>query len=211
MGDIVQLPEGDATLRVDLHGSAPIERVDIFNGLEHLETLRPYGPDDLGNRIRVIWEGAEYRGRFRQVIWDGTAEFSENKILRYTPINFFNRDKTLDQAGDNRLEWRALTTGNLGGFDAWVADAYGGTLAIDTRLVKAGVPLEEIGLEDEEFDAGALGRGMRIFRLPEDNPHRRMTFERRIAIRPDGDNPIYVRITQEDGFLAWSSPIYVYR
>jgi hypothetical protein len=211
MGDIVHLPDGAVTLKVDMIGSAPIERVDIFNGLDHLETLRPYAQEDLGNRIRVIWEGAEYRGRFRQVIWDGTAEFSENRVLRYEPINFYNLDKTLDQIGDNQLQWRALTTGNLGGFDVWLEDAYGGTMAIDTRLVKAGVPLEDIGFEDEEFDVGALGRKLRIFRLPESNPHRAMSFERQIAIQPDRDNPIFVRVTQEDGFVIWSSPIYFFR
>ena len=211
MGDIVHLPEGGVTLKVDMIGSAPIERVDIFNGLDHLETLRPYTQEDLGSRIRVIWEGAEYRGRFRQVIWDGTAEFSENRIRRVEPINFFNLDKTLDKVGDNRLQWRALTTGNLGGFDAWLEDAYGGTMAIDTRLVKAGVPLEDIGYEDEVFDAGALGRKLRIFRLPDDNPHRAMTFERQIAIERDRDNPVFVRVTQEDGFVIWSSPIYFFR
>jgi hypothetical protein len=211
MGDIVHLPRGDVVLKVDLHGSAPIERLDLFNGLEHLETIRPYSPDDLGNRIRVIWEGAEYRGRFRQVIWDGSAEFSENSVLSATPINFFNLDKTLDRVGDNRLEWRALTTGNYGGFDAWVKDAYGGTLALDTRLVKAGVPLEEIGYDDEVFDVGALGRKVRIFRLPEENTHHTMMVERRIRVPDTGDNPIYVRITQEDGHQIWSSPIYLYR
>jgi len=165
----------------------------------------------LGARIRVIWEGAEYRGRFRQVIWDGSAEFSENEVLRTEKINFFNLDKDLRQVSDNRLEWRALTTGNYGGFDAWVKDAYGGTLAIDTRLVKAGVPLEDIGFEDEIFDAGALGRAIRIFRLPDENPHYTMDFEREIAIEAGRDNPLFVRITQEDGFHIWSSPIYFFR
>lgn len=211
MGDIVRLPEGDVTLKVDLHGSAPIERLDLFNGLEHLETIRPYDVEDLGNRIRVIWEGAEYRGRFRQVIWDGSAEFSENRVLRTRKINFFNLDKDLKQIGDNRLEWQALTTGNFGGFDAWVEDAYAGTLAIDTRLVKAGIPLEDIGYEDEVFDAAALGRKLRVFRLPAENPHYTMTVERRIHLRPEGDNPLFVRITQEDGFQIWSSPIYLFR
>ena len=211
MGDIVHLPEGDVTLKVKMHASAPIERVDIFNGLQHLETLRPYTAEDLGARIRVIWEGAEYRGRFRQVIWDGSAEFSENEVLRTEKINFFNLDKDLRQVSDNRLEWRALTTGNYGGFDAWVKDAYGGTLAIDTRLVKAGVPLEDIGFEDEIFDAGALGRAIRIFRLPDENPHYTMDFEREIAIEAGRDNPLFVRITQEDGFHIWSSPIYFFR
>jgi len=117
----------------------------------------------------------------------------------------------LDQVAESELSWRALTTGNLGGFDAWLADPYAGTLKLETAPVKCGVPLEEIGLEDETVEAGALDRRVRIFRLPEDNPHRRMALERRIALRPEGDNPLYVRVTQEDGHLAWSSPIYVYR
>jgi len=211
MGDIVHLPEGGVTLHIEVLGSAPIERLDVFNGLEHLETIRPYGADKLGNRIRVVWEGAEYRGRFRQVIWDGTATLSGNRFLDARPIDFFNRDKTLDKVSETELEWRALTTGNLGGFDAWLADAYAGTLKLETAPVKCGVPIEEIGIEDETIEAGALGRRVRIFRLPEENPHRRMTAERKIALRPEGDNPLYVRVTQEDGHQAWSSPIYVYR
>ena len=211
MGDIVHLPVGGVTLDVAVSGSAPIERIDVFNGLVHLETLRPYGPDELGNRIRVVWEGAEYRGRFRQVIWDGTATLSDNRILDARPINFFNRDKTLERVGDNGLAWRALTTGNLGGFDAWLADPYAGTLKLETPLVKCGVPVEEIGLDDEVIEAGGLERRVRIFRLPEANPHRQMSFEVPIDLEAEGDNPIFVRVTQEDGHIAWSSPIYLFR
>jgi hypothetical protein len=168
--------------------------------------------DDLGNRIRVIWEGAEYRGRFRQVIWDGTATLSDNRIADAAPINFFNRDKTLDRIGDSGLEWRALTTGNIGGFDMWVDDPYGGTLKIETPLVKCGVPLEEIGLEDEIFDrSGVLPRYLKIFRLPAENAHRALKFSRRIGLRADADNPLFIRLTQEDGTLAWTSPIYLIR
>ena len=47
MGDIVHLPEGGVTLHIEVLGSAPIERLDVFNGLEHLETIRPYGADKL--------------------------------------------------------------------------------------------------------------------------------------------------------------------
>jgi len=212
MGDIVPLPSGSAQLRVDITAAAPIERVDIFNGLEHVETLRPYAKEELGARIRVVWEGAEYRGRFRQVIWDGTAHLSGNSIVDARPINFFNRDKTLERTSDNALAWRALTTGNIGGFDLWLADAYDGTLKIETPLVKCGIPLEDIGLEDEVFDeSGLLPRYLKVFRLPEKNPHRTFRFTRPIALRGEGDNPIFIRLTQEDGTLAWTSPIYIYR
>lgn len=212
MGDIVHLPSGEAELSIDILAASPIERVDLFNGLDLVETIRPYGPDQLGNRIRVMWEGAEYRGRFRQVIWDGTAHLSDNRILDARPFNFFNRDKSLDRAGDTGLAWKALTTGNIGGFDIWVEDAYGGTLKIETPLVSCGVPLEEIGYDDEVFDkSGILPRYLKLFRLPAENPHRAMRFKRRVTLRETGDNPLFIRLTQEDGTLAWTSPIYVFR
>ncbi len=212
MGDIVHTTAREATLHVDVLAAAPVERIDLFNGLEHLETLRPYTADDLGNRVRVVWEGAEYRGRFRQVIWDGHATLSGNRILRAAPINFFNRDKALEQVSDARLEWRALTTGNIGGFDLWLEDPYAGTLKLETPLVTCGVPLEEIGYEDEIVDAsGVLPRHVRLFRLPADNPHRAMRFARTVKLHGDRDNALYLRLTQEDGVLAWTSPVYLFR
>jgi len=56
MGDIVHLPGGEVELAIDILAAAPIERVDLFNGLEPIETIRPYGPDrqphprDVGRR-----------------------------------------------------------------------------------------------------------------------------------------------------------------
>jgi len=180
--------------------------------LNLIETIRPYAKEDLGTRIRVVWEGAEYRGRFRQVIWDGSAFLSENEIISASPINFFNKDKTLNQPSPFELNWRALTTGNIGGFDMVLADPYSGTLKIETPLIKAGVPLEDIGFEDEVFDnSGVLPRYLRLFRLPTINPHQSLQFERSISLQPQGDNPIFVRVTLEDGTLCWTSPIYVYR
>ncbi len=211
MGDIVQLPSGGAVLKINVTGSAPIERVDIFNGLEHLATHRPYAENDLGNRIRVVWEGAEYRGRFREVIWDGAAEISGNRIVRAAPINFFNADKTLEQASDSALQWKALTTGNFGGFDAWLEEGMSGSIDIQTPVVSERIDIGSIGFEDLVFDAGKLGRKLRLFRLPDDNPHVQMSVEQDILLRGKGDNPLYVRVTQEDGNQAWSSPIYIFR
>jgi hypothetical protein len=36
-----------------------------------------------------------------------------------------------------------------------------------------------------------------------------MRFEQPVRLRTGVDNPLYVRLTQEDGHQAWSSPIYV--
>ncbi|MEQ8257504.1 MAG: hypothetical protein RH980_15775 [Roseovarius confluentis] len=211
MGDIVHLPSGEMELFVSIETTAPIERVDIFNGLELAETVRPYGKDDLGRRIRVHWEGAEYRGRFREVIWDGSADVSGNAVTDATPLNFLNRDKSLGVDG-NSLSWKALTTGNYGGFDISLADEDSGSLKLQTPLVSFEQKIAEIGLEDTIYDvSGELPRFVKVFRLPDENSHRALSFARKIMLKDDGDNPIYIRLTQEDGTRAWTSPIYVYR
>ena len=79
------------------------------------------------------------------------------------------------------------------------------------RWSKPRSAIADIGLEDLTFEAGGIGRRIRVFRLPDDNPHRRLRLSRRIRSRPIGDNALYVCLTQEDGHLAWSSPIYVFR
>jgi hypothetical protein len=50
-----------------------------------------------------------------------------------------------------------------------------------------------------------------VFRLPDENPHRQLRLSRRIPLKSTGDNALYVCLTQEDGHLVWSSPIYVFR
>ena len=211
MGDIVQSPDAAVEFTIEAQASAPIERVEIRNGLEVLETWRPYDEAALGRRIRVIWEGSEYRGRGRQTIWDGGCTLEGNSFERFVPINMWNLDRKIEQTGPGALSWTALTTGGFGGFDAWLTDPRAGTLRIDTPLVKCEIAVADIGREDMVFDAGGIRRRIRIFRLPDENPYREVKLSRRIALKPAGDNALYVCLTQEDGHLIWSSPIYVFR
>jgi uncharacterized protein DUF3604 len=211
MGDIVQSDADTVELTIEAHASAPIERLEIRNGLDVLETWRPFDDAALGRRIRVIWEGSEYRGRGRQTVWDGGCTLEGNSVVRFSPINMWNLDKKIVQTAPGKLGWTALTTGGFGGFDAWLADGRSGTLRIDTPLVKCEVPIADIGREDLVFNAGGIGRAIRLFRLPDDNTERRLRLTRRIKLKAQGDNALYVRLTQEDGHLIWSSPIYVFR
>ncbi len=211
MGDILRSHAREVTFTVEAVASAPIERIEIRNGLKTLETFRPFDEKSLGRRIRVIWEGSEYRGRGRQTVWDGSCTLAGNTFERVAPINFWNLDKKLEQVAPGELRWAALTTGGFGGFDAWLADPEAGTLKIDTALVKTEIKVADIGINDRVFANGGIQRRIRVFRMPDANPHRRAQLERRITLTGQGDNALYVCITQEDGHLIWSSPIYIFR
>jgi hypothetical protein len=211
MGDILRCGDAALTLQINAIGSAPIERIDIRNGLQTLETFRPYGRDELGRRICVVWEGSEYRGRGRETIWDGSATLTDNQFEKVEAINRYNIDRRFELTQPNRLEWSALTTGGHGGFYATLAEQNTGSLIIETELVKQEIPVSDITYEDTVFEAGGLGRRIRVFRLPNENQHQCVKIERRITLLKNRDNAIYIRVIQEDGHVIWSSPIYVFR
>lgn len=209
MGDIVGSNAHQVDFKFECHASAPIERIEIRNGLTTLETYRPYTADALGNRIRIIWEGSEYRGRGRETNWDGSATITDNTFTNFKPINHYNLDKKFERVTENRIEWQALTTGGFGGIDTVLEFADQGVLTIDTKLVKFTIPINSIGMDDLVFDAGGINRRIRVFRMPDSNPCQEAQISRRIDINAGQDNALHVCITQEDGHLIWSSPIYI--
>ena len=211
MGDILKTDDEACSVEVEALCAAPIERIELRNGLETVETYRPYGAADLGRRIRVLWEGSEYRGRGRETIWDGHAELRGNQFERINPINRYNIDKQFEQTGPGRVEWAALTTGGFGGFDAWLAHPDAGDLRIETELAQLTVPIAEIGRDDLVQEAGGIGRRLRVFRLPDANPHTHVRWRHRANLAAGRDNGLYICLTQEDGHLVWSSPIYLFR
>ena len=210
MGDIVRVSGDKVTLRVEASAQNPIERIEIRNGMEVLETVRGFSVDDLGERIRVVWSGAEYRGRGRETNWKGRASFGGASIRRLAKINAWNLERKLEQHGRDTVVFDAITTGNFGGFDAWL-DGEGGDLHVVTNLGEMRVPLSEVGMEDVTMEAGGLERKIRAFRLPKENPHRMISTEIDVPLNVTGDNPLWVCVTTEDGFQAWSSPIYAFR
>ncbi|MCS5555202.1 MAG: DUF3604 domain-containing protein, partial [Arenicellales bacterium] len=210
MGDIVQTSESEALLKVHVLAHSPIERVEIRNGTEVLETFRPYSSNDLGSRIRVIWSGAEYRGRGRQSSWAGRAVFKDCRIERMAKINAWNHERRLERCSKDTVEWDAITTGNIGGFDVWLEEGKESELNLTCNRGEIQVPLNSIGFEDTVLEAGGLERRLRVFRLPSKNTHREVQHHLLIPLKPNGDNPLWICVTTEDGFQAWSSPVFVF-
>jgi len=211
MGDIVATADRAVTLEVEVAARAPIERIEVRNGAGVLHSLRPHDASQLGNRLRVIWSGAEYRGRGREARWKGSLVFAGAQITRFKAINAFNPERQPVQQGSDTILFDAITTGNFGGVDVWLKDADAkGLFVATTNHGTMVVPLEEIGVQDKVMQAGGLDRKLRVFRLPDHTDTRTMTASVRVPLNPVGDNPIWVCATTEDGFQAWSSPIYIF-
>ena len=210
MGDIARIEADAVEFEVHVLSPTPIHRVEIRNGLELLEIVHPYAEDELGDRVQITFEGAEFRGRAPRTVWDGEAAFSDARIREARPISFALKSKSFTRDGERTLRWTNITTGDVVGFEAWLEDGRAGTLRVTTPQGREEVALADLGLGERVFDYGKLDRRMRIFRLPEENSHKALQLRRQIRLRPHGDNPLYVCLTLEDGQQAWSSPIYLF-
>ena len=210
MGDILEVQDGQATLTVRVAGTNAIDNIEVRNGLDIIKTIRPYKKEDLGSRIKVVWSGAEVRGRDRMTLWDGQLKVSGNKIKRFTPINFWNPQQPLEQGSKNQLHWKSITTGGVTGAIIELQDTAAGTLEINTLQKNCKCKVKSIGLLPKTCKAGGLNKQIQIYRLPmKTQASKEFEFTVPLSKLQPGDNPVYIRMTQEDGHMAWSSPIYL--
>ncbi len=167
MGDIIRPGGAAMTLAVEAIGTAPLERIDVLHGARVVQTARPYSAADLGRRVRVVWQGAEYRGRGRETVWQGNLAVEGNRIARFAPVNFLNPERRIDEvAPGSALAWTSVTTGNLAGIDLWLDEARAGVLRIKTNVVSGDVDLGALADGTVAFDGGGLGRTLSVYRLP---------------------------------------------
>ena len=179
MGDIASTASSFARLRFDVATHSPILCIDILNGARVVASLPGYRSDASDTRLRVLFHGAEYRGRGRQTRWQGRARFDGGVIRTFSTVCAWNHERPLHHHGDSEVVFDVLTTGNFVGFDA-ALETWSGRLALDAGHVDITMPLQEIGEEPLVIDAGGLERHVSLTRLPghaghdaDDADHRR--------------------------------------
>ena len=208
--DIIRPGSAPMRLAAEVIGAAPIERLDALHGAKVVQTARPFTTADLGRRVRVTWQGAEYRGRGRETMWRGKLTLANNRFASFASLNFLNPERKVEEtSAGTALTWTSVTTGNLAGMDLWLETSRRGTLALDTNVVSGEVDLTTLADGTATFDGGGLDRRISVYRLPEQDWSRHLAVDH-VATFPGGaDVPVYVRVTQSDGHQAWSSPIYL--
>jgi hypothetical protein len=210
MGDIIRPAGAVMKLSAEVIGTAPVERVDVLHGTQVVHSVRPFAASDLGRRVRVLWQGAEYRGRGRETIWQGKLTLTGNRIARFAPVNFLNPERKIaETAPGTALTWSSVTTGNLAGVDLWLDQAQTGMLKIETNVVSGDIDLATLADNVVAYDGAGLGRRLSVYRLPDADWSRRVALEHSVAHGGSADLPVYIRVTQADGNQAWTSPIYL--
>jgi hypothetical protein len=208
MGDIVTCDGDSVVVSFALETASPIEKVEVRNAGEVIETLRPYGPEKLGGRIHVLMSGAERCGKGSRARWKGTARVTGATIRGFTPIAAWNSELPCALDDDGTIRFEARTAGNMMGFALHLDETPDARLVMETGNGPVDLALAGLGYGETIVPQGGLARRVRVVRLPDDNPHVSFAASVTVPLTRGRDNPLWICVTTEDGHQAWSSPVY---
>jgi hypothetical protein len=207
---------GPVEFAVEAAGTAGIERVELFRGLESVYRHSgqaagpPPQPGGALNGIKVIWSGAENMQRNRSTVWNGGLTVSGGRIRGARGYRFdYPTEGILDWDG-NRVTWQSRTAGDEDGVILDIEGLDGATLSFDTGPARFSVALRQVTGEDWVHAAGGLDRRV-VLRRVAGHYLRDLGFTWTDRQVPSGTSAYWVRLLQEDGAVAWSSPIFVTR
>ena len=221
------------TISVKVLGTGPIERVELFRGLDLIHT-EELAREPSGDRVRVTWEGASRRTSYSGVVWDGSVRLDGGSVSAVRKIRFDSPRSEVTESDEDHVRWHSWTCGYRSGL---VLDVDGGAATVVTAAMSSeaisgarygghgesapqrmslapadGVhirtTLGALASGPRKIDLGVLDRKFTLELAPEPGPER-AEFEFTDESPQPGINPYWVRVTQSDMEMAWTSPVFV--
>jgi len=203
MGGTVTV-DGTPEVETSVAGTAPLARIELFRGAEKVAE-RAF---DTGERaVEIRWSGARSRTRHKVQDWSGGLSVDHGCIDGIEEFGFDHPEQGVTHRTNTSVRWDGATSGNYQGIRVQFASPDDATVSVSTEPVSAEFALGELD-GDREIDAGHLDRKLEIREVGV--PTRKcqdVTFVDETATA--GTHPYFVRVTQVDGEMAWSSPIQV--
>ena len=219
-------------VRIGVEGTAPLERIEVYRGLELVHTEHLSGPP-LGSRVRVLWDGASRMSSYSGVVWDGYVDVGDGEIGDVTPIRFDSPRSRFERLGQSRIGVAGWSCGYPSGvvIDLPKQTESAITVVLDSRLVigelfglhgerpprriafadgdalRVSATLEQLADRAARVDLGHLNGSVTLELAPTPATDRAELTMVDDGVRP-GVNPYWVKVVQQDLEMAWISPVF---
>ncbi len=197
---------GPPRIRVSVHATGPLERIDLFRGMECIHTEQIARPAD-GHQLRVLFAGARVRGRSRSTRWDGELQLTDVFLRQVQPVALIDNRDRITQTANNGLTWDISTAGDARGF---VLDLGGatGSLQVTTGPATFSLPVSGVLNTATTIDAGGLGQRVEVEPAPASDGPWDASFEFDDPQPNPGLNAYWIRVVQVNQEKAWGSPVW---
>jgi hypothetical protein len=196
--------DGPPEVAVTVKGTAPLNRIDLFRGSDRVDT---HGFDTDEQFLEFTWSGARSNTRHKVQDWSGGLSMDRGRIRAIEEFGFDHPEQGITHRTNTTLRWDGATAGNYQGVRVQFDAPRDATVSFATDPVDTTFTLDDID-EGLAVDAGYLEQQLQVRRVgtfSEREAEVTLTDQKVDA----GSHPYYVRVTQSDGEMAWSSPIFV--
>jgi len=211
MGSVVEV-DGDTVARATVKAASPVESLTLLRGPEPVVVVHPPPFDNVASsrRIRLRWQGARIRGRGRRVTWSGVICTEGTRIEEARTFAFDSAADGITAQRDHEVRFRSQTTGDADGIDLLLDQSQRGRVVLDSPVGRFQVALEELALE-RSWSLGGMDMRVTIQRYPELVTETELSLSTALSPPVGRPAPYLVKVTQVDGHMAWSSPVYLTR
>jgi hypothetical protein len=203
--------DGRVTVLGRAHGTAPMEKLILMRGREIIHTVQPsqFNKTASSSRIRISWEGARIRGRARRATWDGIIRLDGVRLVQAETFGFDSPADGIVSQNDSKVVFKSSTVGDVDGIDLYLEDPAQGALSFESKIGTVTLNLDKLGQEEKIFNFGELDLMVKIQRYPEELDFTPLALDYTVDLQRGKTSPFLLKGVQEDGQIAWSSPIYI--
>jgi hypothetical protein len=191
-------------------GTVPIDTIEVRRGTRtvHTYSAMPSVNDGDPWRVRLAWRGAVNKGRSRPLDWIGSASVWNGRI---TSAENYAIDNPLDGVSgwdERRVSWRSHTCGDWDGVILSVDGDEDTRIDFDSPTVHFHCTLGDLKRGRIQHFGPYLEHQVTAQLLSPELTPTEVAFEWRDELPVPGVNPYWIWVTQADGELAWSTPVY---
>jgi hypothetical protein len=211
MGSVLEV-DGRVTASVAAKAAGPIESLVLLRGREAVAVARLRAFDDVASsrRVRVRWQGARIRGRGRRVTWSGVIRAEGTQIEQARTFAFDSAGDGITEQTNHEVHFRSQTTGDSDGIDLWLDQSQRGRIVFESPVGRCQAALDEL-VAERSWSFGGMDMQASMQRFPEQVTETELSLSAVLSPLEGRPTPYLAKVTQVDGHMAWSSPVYVTR
>jgi len=186
--------------------------VEIFRGCEPIFAAPIAALDGApSSRLRLSWCGASAPGNWSRarMRWEGRIEVAGGRLLSACDWGADTPAEGITAFTAAALTFRSITAGNWNGVEMELEERPETVIGFTNGDLMVEFPLRQLARAPCQRQWDEPRRLVRLERLPRLPAALGWAGSFIDAAAPPGDHAYWVRVRQDDGGCAWSSPIYL--
>lgn len=195
-------------IKVKIIGTASLHEVEVKRGAETIYRHVKISKNQVNSLIKIEWMGARVKSRPKRIDWEGGLYLNKGRIIECRDYSFDYPEQGVKRITNQRIEWSSTTGGDSDGIILKLDAPPEAEITFYTKPITFVFKPSTIKQEPFIVNIGEVNKKIKITRLSDTELPKEAEFNYIDKNPHNGINAYWIKVTQSNGAIAWSSPIY---